>query len=37
MQQPPVVTLESMIAAVMGDSAKLMPTVVEQAQSNWYQ
>jgi hypothetical protein len=30
MQRPPVLTLESMIAAVMGGEAKLMPTVAKQ-------
>jgi len=30
MQQPPVFTLDSMIAAVMGDIAKLMPTVAKK-------
>jgi hypothetical protein len=30
MQRPPVLTLESMIAAVMGDAAKLMPTLAKQ-------
>jgi hypothetical protein len=31
MQRPPVLIIESMIAAVMENEAKLMPTVAKQA------
>jgi hypothetical protein len=37
MQRPPEMKLESMIAAVMEDDAKRMPTVAKPTQLNLYQ